>query len=137
MGSFNWDQSLDLKIIAMDDEHKTLISLMNRLEDQWKSNVPMKQLAESLESLAKFTITHFQDEESYMERIGFPGFAVHKTIHASLLNQLDGFAREFKESGKLEEKFFHFLHTWLKAHIRGIDMKYSEYTHQGGLKKSS
>ncbi len=137
MGTFIWDQSLSLQVAEMDDEHKTLINLMNHLEDQWKANASTSELAESVGKLASFTVKHFQDEETYMDRIGFPGLSVHKAIHVSLLSQLDGYATEFKQKGKLEEKFFLFLHLWLKAHIRGIDMKYSEFSHHGSIKKTS
>lgn len=125
MASFIWDQTLALKVDSMDEEHKSLIGLMNSLEEKWIAKSSFEELNDCMKRLITFTIKHFSDEEAYMKSVGFPEFPQHKALHSQMLSQLGAFATQFEASKILDDKFFHFLQMWLKGHIRGVDKKYS------------
>lgn len=124
---FEWNQSLDLGIGEMNDEHQQLISLMNRLHEQHREGAPYETLAKTLTDLKNFTIQHFQDEEAYMMRINYPKLETHQIIHKKLISRLGDFANTFASSRALDQDFFEFLQFWLSAHIRGIDMQYAHH----------
>jgi hemerythrin-like metal-binding protein len=129
MTSFIWDQTLALTILPMDEEHKILIGLMNTLEERWTAKADFQDLNDCMKRLTTFTIKHFSDEEEYMKTVGFPELSQHKALHSQMLSQLGSFATQFEATKTLDDKFFHFLQMWLKGHIRGIDMKYSQHIH--------
>jgi hemerythrin len=127
-GLFVWDaQRMELKVSAMDDEHKKLIELMNALHDCNKKGATKQRLLDLLSELCAFVIVHFQHEEAYLESIHFTGLANHKGIHQRLLSQLKQHKADYESSTseKINHKFFDFLTLWLSAHIQHVDMQYS------------
>lgn len=130
---FVWDNKrYELKVEAMDNEHKKLIEIMNLLYDKNKQGAPKEDLLKTINDLCAFCILHFQHEETYLEKIRFPGLPNHKGIHQRLLSQLKQHKTDFETSSSstINEKFFEFLTLWLAAHIQHIDMQYSPSRYQ-------
>lgn len=129
MAFFEWSESLDLGVEDMNDEHKVLIDLMNKLYDQNKGGSSKPEIQSTITELFNWTKTHFEHEEKYMESVEFPGVATHKVIHKTLLDQLTEHANQFSDSldSTMDEKFFLFLKIWLTGHIQGIDMQYGKH----------
>lgn len=125
---FIWDpDKLALGVAEMDAEHMRLIELMNRLQRLYASGAPAAEQGKAFAALADYTVRHFRDEEAYMERVGYPGLAVHQGVHRNLLSKVNAHAQAFKEKGHFTEELFAFLHMWLRAHICGVDMKYAHH----------
>ncbi len=125
MPLMNWDNSLDVGVAKMNDEHQQILALMNQIYDARESGQKGPEVLHLVDRLGEVTIAHFRDEEAYMEETGYPGITSHKLIHKDLLNKFTGFATEIRaKGGEVPEKFLTFLKLWLTAHIRGIDMKY-------------
>lgn len=131
MSYLQWNNKLKLNINSMDQEHQELIKLMNGLHDLVNQLKPKAEIEKALFALLNYAKKHFNDEEKYMETIGFDGFENHKILHRRLIERLEGFARDFS-SGKspLKEDFFNFLKFWLESHIMGIDIKYANFSHK-------
>ncbi len=127
---FVWDPAtLGLNVPEMDREHQVLIGLMNRLHELHTEGAATVTVAKVLDELVSFTKTHFADEEAYMARTGYSELKNHALIHKQLLDQVSGYIAQFQKAGKLTDAFFSFLKFWLRAHICGIDMKYSPKAH--------
>lgn len=126
MTYFEWDTSLDVNVQAMNEQHKTLIDLMNDLHTKNESGRDKQELIEAAEALIAYTQKHFEDEEQYMESIGYSGLESHKKLHETLLTELVSRVEAFSagQDPKLGDEFTTFLKTWLATHIRGIDTKY-------------
>ncbi|HET9239641.1 MAG TPA: bacteriohemerythrin [Oligoflexus sp.] len=128
MAWYEWNKSLDIHVTEMNDEHKVLIDLMNRLHDEAAASKPKDILQLTFQELVTYTRRHFQDEENYMYSINYPGLPTHRLIHAKLLTQLDGHYEAFVNGdGTVSVALFDFLKMWLNAHIRGIDIQYGEH----------
>jgi len=128
MPFYEWDpKTLSVNVTEMDNEHQVLIKKMNAVFDAAKSGADRTSLDAVVSDFASYTISHFKDEEAYMEKMGFPGLATHRLIHKQLIEQVTAHIVEFQSTGKLSEKFFSFLSVWLTSHIRGIDSKYGEF----------
>ena len=124
---FKWDQSrLTTHVDAMDNEHKKLIEIMNRLYERNEAKASKSELATIVKELASWTVTHFEHEEKFFDTLAYSQASVHKKIHKDLIERLKGHQAEFEKSGVLGPAFFQFLKTWLSAHIMGIDTKYGE-----------
>ena len=128
MSYFEWNSNLDLGVDSMNDEHKHLIDLMNKLHALNESKSPHATLLRAVDDLAGYTVKHFADEEAFMASVNFPGLATHKLIHQQLLQQLSEQRDAFAQAGgTVPDAFFKFLKHWLSAHIKGIDMKYGRH----------
>jgi hemerythrin-like metal-binding protein len=124
---YSWDPSrLSVKVTAMDDEHKVLISKMNALHAAHTQGKDKAAIQVILNDFVQYTLKHFADEEAYMAKIQFAGTDTHKLIHKQLLGKVKEHIAAFEASGKLTNDFFTFLSVWLTAHIRGVDAKYGE-----------
>lgn len=127
MGIMDWTEALDVGVHDMNDEHKALLSFMNRLFDLHHAKAPAEEQGKILDALRHSTIAHFQHEEAYMASIEWEGLHAHKTIHKKLLENFLQHYSSFKKEGKLSDEFFHFLKFWLSAHIQGVDKKYGSF----------
>lgn len=124
---FKWDQSrLTTHVDAMDNEHKKLIEIMNKLYDRNENKAGKAELAAIVRELASWTVTHFEHEEKFFDTLPYSHATVHKKIHRDLIERLKGHQAEFEKTGTLSPAFFQFLKTWLTAHIMGVDTKYGE-----------
>ena len=128
---FKWKDSYDLGVHDMNEEHKVLISIMNKLFRYWEEGKEFEVLRDTIDELGSYTLKHFEDEERYMESLDYPDLKVHKIIHQDLLKKFKKYQEEFQTSGEISEKFFDFLKLWLSAHIQGIDMKYARHSKEG------
>lgn len=121
-------EELGLNVNEMDKEHQVLISKMNALYNGVENNATLSQIKHLIDDLSQYTVKHFADEEAYMAQINFPGLETHKIIHKQLLSQFNNYIEQFKKNQKIGNDFFNFLKVWLTSHIRGIDMKYSDFS---------
>ena len=126
MSLMEWTSALDVGVPKMNDEHKEILTLMNRLYEAKQNGRSGPAVIALLNDLGRVTTEHFADEEAYMAQMNYPGLKVHKRIHADLLRKFaDHSAQITAQNGEMPEAFFSFLRLWLSAHIKGIDMKYA------------
>ena len=126
---FQWDAArLSLDVPDMDRDHQVLIACMNKLHDLHEAGATPHEVIAALDKLITVTKKHFSDEEAFMERIGYDGRRVHGGVHRQLLERLAGYAEAYRRDRQLTPEFFQFLKMWLSAHIRGIDMKYADFS---------
>ena len=126
-----WDERFRLNVDTMDEQHQGLIQQMNHLFDLHHANAPTEQILTALGRLGELTVSHFKQEEQYMQSIGYPELSVHQGTHASLLKTFEQYrAQIVAANGEIPRKFFDFLRFWLSSHICGIDAKYSKFSHE-------
>lgn len=122
---FKWDKErLTTHVDAMDNEHKKLIDIMNRLYERHEAKATKNELGSIVRELVSWTVTHFDHEEKFFDTLDYSQASVHKKIHKDLIQRLKDHGAEFEKTGQLTPAFFQFLKTWLTAHIMGIDTKY-------------
>ena len=125
---FVWDpQRYGLQIPEMDAEHKQLIEYMNQIFESHNEKASKTHLLSLINELIDFVLIHFKNEESYLEKIKFPGLVNHKNIHQRLLSQLRQYKANYEAdpAATLNDKFFEFLTLWLSSHIQHFDKQYS------------
>lgn len=132
MAFFEWDQALDVGVEAMNQQHRTLIKLMDTVYRKNHESVGKAELLKSIYAMMDYTRQHFQDEEQYMHSLGFTGLDAHKRLHLNLLADLVRFIEDFEHSHneQISDDFTIFLKFWLSTHIRGIDARYGQFAEQ-------
>ena len=76
-----WGKDLEFGIPAIDDEHKRLMDLANRVYTMVKTVDDPKVLMAAFTELRSYAARHFADEEDFMARIGYPDAAEHRRQH--------------------------------------------------------
>ncbi len=129
MGAFvEWSDSLSVGIEEIDEQHKILVNLINRMHQAIHERHGSDAVKGILAELADYTRIHFAVEESLMRILNYPGYEEHKEIHEELLGHVVELIEKV-ESGKTAIGFelLHFLKTWLTRHIMEEDMQYTGF----------
>ncbi len=126
MSLMDWNDKLDIGVEKMNNEHKNLLNIMNKLFDLYEHKASYLEQKKYLDQLRDATVAHFKNEESYMESLNFEGIKQHKIIHTQLISKFLSHYSDFESKKEFSDQFFQFLTLWLNAHIQGIDKKYGE-----------
>ncbi|WP_272701336.1 bacteriohemerythrin [Desulfovibrio sp. Fe33] len=120
-----WDDSIATGIDLIDDQHKELVKLINRLNSAMLQGKGKAMIGETLEELRRYTSFHFNQEETLFEKYGYSETEEHKSVHGKLLGQVSEFIDKF-DSGQtgMSRDLFYFLKDWLVNHIQGVDKRY-------------
>ena len=125
MSIMSWSAELDVGVTKMNEEHQGLLDLMNELHNLKAAGKTGMEVLKVLDALGAATVSHFADEEAYMESVKYPKLSTHKLIHKDLLEKFGKYSADIHaRHGEMGDDFFVFLKHWLTAHIKGIDMKY-------------
>jgi len=123
----SWGPSYMLGIDAIDEQHKKLVVLVNKLDKARRSGENLKNLIAIFDELVSYTAGHFSDEEAWQAKGNYPDLEEHKVLHGKLVKRVLAYGEELK-SGKLQaSELMRFLSDWLVTHIQGSDSKYVPY----------
>lgn len=117
-----WNDRFNVGVESIDSAHRKLFSIVGKLialnEDEAKQQHACR---EGIKYFKNYTMKHFADEEAYMQSIGYPGLAVHKSLHDSLRDKtLPALEAEMEAQDYSTESVGHFLGIcvgWLNGHI--------------------
>jgi hemerythrin-like metal-binding protein len=79
-----WNDSFATKIEAIDDQHKGLFDLVNRLFDSMQEGVGNQAIRHVLAELIRYTMFHCAAEEAAMEACSYPALNKHRQEHEKL-----------------------------------------------------
>lgn len=134
MSLFQWNDSYSVNISSIDEQHKTLFWLINKLHNARMEGKGSDVIGEILKELIKYTQSHFALEEQFMKKHNYPEYEQHKAIHDDLVKKvLDVKAKFEKGDNNLSGEVFSFLRDWLVNHIQGTDKKYAPYLKKQGV----
>lgn len=131
---FKWSSDYSVHIKTIDDQHKELVDILNRLFVAVSKREGEKVIAEILDGLMSYTKTHFALEERLMRQAKYEDLDAHMAEHRKLLEQLDRLCKKHLiEEKPIYFEMLSFLKTWLREHIQGVDTKYSTALQQAGF----
>lgn len=131
---FKWSQDYSVNIKTIDDQHRELVNILNRLFVAVSKREGDKAIAGILDALVSYTQTHFALEERLMRQAKYKDLEPHMEEHRKLLEQLDQLCKKhLVEEKAIYFEMLSFLKTWLKEHIQGVDTKYSAALQQAGF----
>jgi hemerythrin len=131
---FKWSPDYSVHIKTIDDQHKELVNILNRLFVAVSKREGEKVIAEILDALMSYTQTHFALEERLMRRAKYKDLESHMEEHRRLLEKLDQLCNKHLIQEKpIYFEMLSFLKTWLKEHIQGVDTQYSTALQQAGF----
>lgn len=130
-----WDSKFSLGIPVIDEQHKYLVELCNKLyteimesrtkfgddgNAQWQT-----ALAGTLKECVNYVATHFSSEEKLMTLVGYENFSEHKNRHDEFTKKVLEIAQGFNSMNFSDAiKFCKFLYDWILSHIAHEDKLY-------------
>lgn len=128
MEFIEWGEHLSVGVTVFDNEHKQLVSLVNKLNHALISGSAKKTMEEILQNLVNYTKIHFKHEEDYMLLYDYPEYEKHKKEHDALTDQVMDFYSRYQEGKTVFSlELMNFLKDWLTNHILISDKKYKNF----------
>jgi len=118
-----WSDDISMNINELDEDHKKMLSLVNRSQQVMTGRGSDVDLKIILNELLDYSKVHFKHEEDIMKICAYPDIEKHKQAH-QFFNQQIAVCIEESEAGRLTaKKLFDFLVVWLTDHIMNMDQK--------------
>jgi len=134
MTLITWTDEFSVGVIEIDNQHKGLVKLINRLFDAMTYGQANKILKEIIQELVRYTQIHFATEEKYFAKFDYPDSEVHIQEHQKFIETVAKFKEGF-EAGNivLSVDILKFLKNWLTNHILASDKKFRQCFNENGL----
>lgn len=135
-----WKEKYELGVPNIDEQHQELFRRIDefmanlRSADPWEEKVDV--VNETLKFMNGYVVEHFRDEEEYQQKIGYPGYEMHKKIHADMVNYVLHVTEEYEKRGfdeKLLQQFSGKLLAWLINHVAAEDQRIALYAIEKGV----
>lgn len=133
MSMLEWNDGLSTGIERIDNQHKKLVDIVNRIHDGMLANNSYFQLSDIFTELRDYTTYHFSTEEDYMEKYAYQDTNVHKNEHHSFVEKFTQVEQDCK-SGKnaISMDILNYLSSWLVTHILGTDKNLGAFLQSKG-----
>ena len=121
-----WDDGLSLGIEEIDNDHKHLLDLINKLSDAIEGGVSVDVCRDVFTQLQRYVEEHFEREEKFLKQCHYQDFEIHHAQHVHFKQKLSKLRNEFEcdKSNFQADKVLTWLTNWLVSHIIDEDMKF-------------
>lgn len=124
MPILQWDNALNIGLPSIDEQHRQLVAMLNRLYDAMQDGAAQSELRELLAGLGAYTAQHFTDEEVHMRSVGFAGLEEHHREHERLKQRVADYQQRIQnDDAAITEEIMDFLCDWLMDHIQDMDQR--------------
>ncbi|MFV0465442.1 MAG: bacteriohemerythrin [Lachnospiraceae bacterium] len=137
---FIWKSEFELGIKSIDDQHKKLLEIGNKIGDLVEASSDsidnFDEIMEVLGELKDYTEYHFETEEILFAEYGYEGADDHKIEHDAFVDYLN--AVNFDEVDENQKIFLQELLNkiiqWVFKHIISTDFLYKDFLLAKGVK---
>jgi len=135
MAIIKWRDSYETGIAEMDNQHRQLILLINRLYEIIKEQEGFESADTILQEMADYAEHHLRDEENLLAEHSFPGLADQLKSHQHYQAQIEELLKTMEQDHrKATQEIYVFLRQWWLNHIVLEDKEYGSYLQSKGLK---
>ena len=121
-----WQPSYNLGIPIIDEHHRGIVSTINSLCYAIQNRHGNEMLKPVIGMVTEYTRIHFEIEEDFLKRCGYPDFEKHRTLHKELTDALSHTSQD-SIWNKDPQEFLAFLKEWWINHICKEDIAFSQY----------
>jgi diguanylate cyclase (GGDEF)-like protein/hemerythrin-like metal-binding protein/PAS domain S-box-containing protein len=118
----NWieiGEALQVGIAVIDDQHRTLANMLNRLNGDLAKFAPHDVVLQQLEEIATYVVFHFDTEDQLMVEAKYPETENHRRAHEYLISEMKYLKTRFSQGGELS--VLQSLKDWFVKHINAAD----------------
>jgi putative two-component system protein, hydrogenase maturation factor HypX/HoxX len=129
MYHFVWQDHYGLGDQEMDEQHKDLFVLANKLVDSSSK----EELNNNIQLLYQHVKEHFAAEEALMKQVEFQGYKGHEKEHQLMLEKLTAIDHKINNNDWQQVDVEDFVDKWAK-HIINSDMRFETYFKKEGVR---
>jgi hemerythrin-like metal-binding protein len=124
-----WNNNYSVKFEGIDEQHKTLISIIQEVEAEINSKTyHFNKLMDVVNKMDTYTRDHLTYEEELMAKYAYPDIDKHLTDHNELRYKI--LSINYDNIGESKEFFvdtYTYLYNWLINHIMKTDKALGEF----------
>ncbi len=129
MAYMTWKADMSVGLEELDQDHRFLIQVINRLAVNAENDGDAEAIRECLASLRNYAEFHFAREESVMRACGYSTLAEHQDEHRAFTREIAAIVDRFDQGdanvrAEINENLIGYLKDWLTHHILVVDMGY-------------
>ncbi|MDR2941456.1 MAG: hemerythrin family protein [Treponema sp.] len=121
-----WEPSYNLGIPIVDEQHRGIVSTINSLCYAIQYRHGNEMLRPVIGMVTEYTRIHFEIEEDFLKKCGYPNLEDHRKLHEELTNALSHTSHD-SIWNKDPQEFLEFLKKWWINHICKEDRVFSHY----------
>lgn len=124
----NWNESYSVGNTEMDNQHKKLIDIINKLFDSFREGNAESISSEILDEMIEYANFHLNSEEKLLYKYDYPEKEEHEKKHDEFRKKITELKKMI--SGNSENTHYElldYLKKWWTNHILVVDMKYSKF----------
>jgi len=132
----NWDSSMSVGVAILDEDHKRIMNMINKLYNAMLEGKGKKILEEIFHDLTVYVNIHFEAEEGMFELTGYPGAAEQHRQHKEMTQKAMEYKQKFQHepNAVMPLEMLNFLKDWWLDHVMNSDRKYAAHLNAHGLK---
>ena len=121
-----WKPEYDLGISILDEQHRGIVTAINSFYFSMQNRRGVNMLSPVIGMVNDYARIHFEAEEEFHAKCGFPDAKNHHALHLELI---DSTARIQKQSmeNRDPQQLMHFLKDWWINHICDKDRVFHDY----------
>jgi len=125
MALINWNDSYNLNIKEIDQQHQKLAEMINEFYDQITQKSNKELISELIHKMKDYTKIHFATEEKLLHQSNYKDLMEHKIKHQAFIDKVTDLETRY-DNGKMILSFeiTNFLKDWLITHIQKEDKAY-------------
>jgi len=129
-----WNDSYSAGLGALDEDHKRLFDVINKMDAAVQAGRGEDVMGEVLRDIAHHTNDHFPHEEKLMAEHNYPGIHEHQEMHKAGFAKIAEMQAQFenKDPALTPAKLSHFLSFWFGTHFLTEDAKFKRYLFEIG-----
>jgi len=128
-----WDSSFDLGIPVVDEQHRGIVSTINSLCYAIQNKHGNEMLKPVIGMVVEYTRIHFEIEEDFLRKCGYPDIEKHHQLHEELTQSLSHTSHD-SIWNKDPQEFLDFLKKWWINHICKEDRVFCQYLNKNNKK---
>lgn len=120
---FKWSPELMIDNGQIDSDHKTLLTIANRVLELDNPNQQAEELKQIIRELYDYAKYHFKREEEFMQSLGCPGFNAHHEKHDQIIQDMNKYLTSAHHLGEILGNYRQLIDSWVISHIMEEDKK--------------
>ncbi|GAB6190793.1 bacteriohemerythrin [Desulfocastanea catecholica] len=135
MEIINWKNEFSVGVKEMDEQHKKLLAMINRLIEEQHTLTDPRTIADLLTEMTDYAQVHFRAEEFLMAEYGYEQKSAQEKQHQGFIDKTISFYSATDIGPNvLSVALLDYLGSWLVGHILQEDMKYKDFFRSKGLR---
>jgi hemerythrin-like metal-binding protein len=126
--AYQWDARLEKGIAPMDQTHQEFVELVDGL-----LKATDDELVSGLQTLVEHTHEHFDQENRWMDDVGFPPIMIHKGEHERVLTAMEEVLEKARAGDLLPARqLIDQLPAWFDQHAMSMDHALAMFMRNSG-----